>query len=102
MILVLCVVALAISIPLSRLVAAAFYSQIATLLNLEITDNSIPLWVPLIQISSGIVIPFIAAAVPVILLRQYLSFEVVAYRCAKHWITMVLKTRIKLVRGLVY
>jgi len=66
MILALCVVALAVSIPLSRLVSAVFYSQIATLLNLEIADNSIPLWVPLIQISSGIVIPFIAAAIPVI------------------------------------
>lgn len=66
MMLVLCVMALVVSIPLSRLVAAVFYSQIATLLNLEITDNSIPIWVPLVQICSGILIPLMTAALPVI------------------------------------
>lgn len=65
MILILCIVALMVSIPLSRIAAAGFYSQIATLLNLEIKDASIPNWVPLVQIASGIMIPFMAAAVPV-------------------------------------
>jgi putative ABC transport system permease protein len=66
MILVVCAVALLISIPLSRLAASGFYTQIATLLNLEITNASIPFRVPLIQIASGILIPLIAAAVPLI------------------------------------
>ncbi len=66
MMVAVCVVALVISIPLSRLAAFGFYSQIAKLLNLEIIDSSIPLLVPLIQIASGISIPLVAAAVPLI------------------------------------
>ncbi|MFM9840349.1 MAG: ABC transporter permease [Cyclobacteriaceae bacterium] len=62
----LCIVALVIAIPLSRLAAAGFYNQIAVLLNLEIRNSSIPLWVALLQVGSGIVIPLIAAAFPVI------------------------------------
>src|SRR3989337_2694274 len=66
MIILLCVVALVIAIPLSQLAASAFYKQIAVLLNLEIKNNSIPFWVPLLQVGSGIIIPLIAAAFPVI------------------------------------
>ena len=66
MILLLCIVALTIAIPLSTLAAAGFYNQIAVLLNLEIRNASIPYWVPLVQIASGIIIPVIAAAFPVI------------------------------------
>ncbi len=66
MMLVVCVVAILVSIPLSRLAAFGFYQQIAKLLNLEITDSSIPLRVPFIQIASGILIPMIAAAIPLI------------------------------------
>jgi len=66
MIITLCLLALLIAIPLSRLAAAAFYGQIATLLNLEIVDDSIPLWVPLLQVASGVLIPLLAAALPLI------------------------------------
>lgn len=66
MMLVVCVVALLVSIPLSRLAAFGFYTQLARLLNLEITDSSIPLRVPLIQIASGILLPMIETAVPLI------------------------------------
>jgi putative ABC transport system permease protein len=66
MMFILSLVALALSVPLSRIAASAFYHQISVLLNLEIADQSIPFWVPLIQVASGIVIPFIAAAFPVI------------------------------------
>jgi putative ABC transport system permease protein len=66
MIILLCAAALIVAIPLSRLAASAFYNQIAVLLNLEIRDRSIPLWVPLSQIASGVLIPLIAAAFPVI------------------------------------
>jgi putative ABC transport system permease protein len=66
MMLILCVIALLLGIPLSRLAASVFYNQIAALLNLEINDSSIPLRVPLIQIAAGILIPIVIAAVPVI------------------------------------
>jgi putative ABC transport system permease protein len=66
MITLLCILALAIAIPLSRLAAAGFYNQIAVLLNLEIRNSSIPLWVALLQVGAGVIIPLIAAAFPVI------------------------------------
>jgi putative ABC transport system permease protein len=66
MMLMLCVVALIVGIPLSRFAAAGLYQQIATLLNLEINNNAIPGWVPLIQIAAGIFIPLLIAAFPVI------------------------------------
>jgi putative ABC transport system permease protein len=66
MIAIFCLTALIIAIPLSRLAAAGFYNQIAVLLNLEIRNNSIPLWVALLQVGSGIIIPFITAVFPVI------------------------------------
>lgn len=65
-VLALCVAALAVAIPLSRLAASAFYNQIAGLLNIEIMNDSIPYWVPLLQVVSGIVIPVVATAFPVI------------------------------------
>ncbi len=66
MITLLCLVALIIAIPLSMLAAAGFYNRIAVLLNLEIRNSSIPYWVPLLQVGSGLIIPLIAAAVPII------------------------------------
>ncbi|MEO7990394.1 MAG: FtsX-like permease family protein [Chryseolinea sp.] len=66
MITLLCLVALVVAIPLSMLAASGFYLQIATLLNIEIRNSVIPYWVPLLQIGSGIIIPLIAAAFPVI------------------------------------
>jgi putative ABC transport system permease protein len=66
MMLIICIIALMLAIPLSRLAASAFYQQIAVLLNLEISNKAIPLQVLLIQVCAGIIIPFIAAAVPVI------------------------------------
>lgn len=64
MMLMLCAAAIALGIPLSRWAAYGFYTQIAVLLNLDITDPSIPLSVPLIQIASGVLIPLLATAVP--------------------------------------
>jgi putative ABC transport system permease protein len=51
---------------LSRLAAYGFYTQIATLLNLEIRDSSIPWTVPAIQMLSGITIPLLTAAFPLL------------------------------------
>lgn len=66
MMFIICAIALIIAIPLSRMAATAFYKQIAVLLNLEIYNDAIPLYVALIQAASGIIIPFIAISVPVI------------------------------------
>lgn len=66
MIVLLSVIAMVIAIPLSQLAASAFYNQIAVLLNLEVRNNIIPYWVPLLQIGSGVIIPLIAASFPVI------------------------------------
>jgi putative ABC transport system permease protein len=66
MILILCGAALILSVPASRIAAPAFYIQIAVLLNLNIVDTTIPHWVPILQITSGIVIPLIAAGFPVL------------------------------------
>lgn len=66
MLVILCLVALAVGIPLSRLAASVLYSRIATLLNLELTDTGIPQWVPLLQIATGILIPLLVAAFPVV------------------------------------
>ena len=63
---VICAIALVISIPASRYVASLFVAQISVLLNLEIADRSIPLWVPLTQIASGVPLPMLMAAIPVI------------------------------------
>jgi putative ABC transport system permease protein len=63
---VICIGALIIGVPLSRWTAAAFYKQIAVLLNVEIRNSAIPFKVLIIQVSSGILIPFIAVAIPVI------------------------------------
>lgn len=66
MMLLICMLALIIGIPLSQLAAKAFCAQISQLLNLEISDRVTPVWVLVIQASSGILIPLLAAAVPVI------------------------------------
>jgi putative ABC transport system permease protein len=66
MLVVICLLALVISVPLSRLASFAFSAQIAGLLNLEITDHSIPWTVPVIQILSGVGIPLITAVLPLL------------------------------------
>ena len=64
MIILCCLVALLVAIPLSQLAAGGFYRQIGALLNIEIRDDSIPIGVPLLQATAGIFIPLIAAAFP--------------------------------------
>jgi putative ABC transport system permease protein len=66
MTILLSVVALLLAIPLSRLAASALYNQVAGLLNLELTDRSIPYWVVLLQIGAGVLVPLIATAFPVL------------------------------------
>lgn len=65
MMILICLVAM-LFIPPSHAAASLLYNQVAVLLNLEITDKSIPVIVPIIQVIAGITIPLIAAAFPVI------------------------------------
>jgi putative ABC transport system permease protein len=64
--LIISATSLVISVPLSRLVASLFVNQVSTLLNLEIADATIPIWVPMTQVGSGILLPLLMAAIPVI------------------------------------
>ena len=57
--------ATAVGVPLSRHTAALMIDKIATILNLQIYDGAIPLWVTLIQATSGLVVPLVVAAIPV-------------------------------------
>jgi putative ABC transport system permease protein len=66
MIFLLCLLALIIGIPTSQIAAAGLYNQLAELLNLEIRNSSIPFWVILLQIASGVLIPIIAVSFPII------------------------------------
>ncbi|MGD0663533.1 MAG: FtsX-like permease family protein [Syntrophorhabdales bacterium] len=66
MLLVICALAVAIGVPPSRLSAGLLVRQIAGLLNLTIFDASIPLWVSVIQVAGGVLIPMIIASMPVL------------------------------------
>ncbi|RYF72978.1 MAG: ABC transporter permease, partial [Cytophagaceae bacterium] len=66
MMLVICVAAIVISIPLSQLAASLLYSRISTLLNLELTNTAVPAWVTLVQIGTGLTLPLLAVAVPIV------------------------------------
>lgn len=66
MIMLLCIVGLIVAIPLSRLAASGFSNQLSVLLNIEIRNDAIPSWVFMLQICTGIAIPLMAAAFPVI------------------------------------
>lgn len=66
MILVICVTALLVGMPLGWIAVRMFSAQIAGLLNLELRNTSIPLWVSLAQIGSGIVVPVLITSIPVI------------------------------------
>ena len=65
MVLLVCLVALVVGIPVGRVGASMLYSSVAALLNLTLTDSSIPAWVTLVQIGAGILIPLLAVAGPV-------------------------------------
>ncbi|MBI3482551.1 MAG: ABC transporter permease [Bacteroidetes bacterium] len=56
MMILICLVAM-LFVPPSHAAASLLYNQVAALLNLEITDRSIPVIVPIIQVIAGISIP---------------------------------------------
>jgi putative ABC transport system permease protein len=66
MIVTVCVLALILFIPPGWIAARLFAAQIAQLLNLDLKDQAIPLWVTALQVASGIVIPVLITSIPVI------------------------------------
>ena len=66
MVLILGISALFLGIPLSISAGRGYAAFTATLLNFDITDSTIPLWVFGVQIIVGLTIPLLAAAVPII------------------------------------
>jgi putative ABC transport system permease protein len=66
LIVVLGVVACVVAVPTGRIGAGLFSQQLAGLLNIDIHNDSIPLWTVLVQVSAGIVLPLLVAAVPVL------------------------------------
>ena len=57
--------ALLIGIPLSVSAGRAYAAFTATLLNFNITNDVIPLWVFVVEIAVGLTVPLLAAAVPI-------------------------------------
>ncbi len=65
MVLVLGIAALLLGIPLAVSAGNGIANFTATLLNFNITDSTIPLWVFILQIGVGLSVPLLAAAVPI-------------------------------------
>ncbi|RRB04930.1 ABC transporter permease [Larkinella rosea] len=63
---VLCGVAFLFSIPLSRYAAWVLSAKTAELLNVVLMDQTIPAWVVLLQLGTGLVIPLLLVSFPVI------------------------------------
>lgn len=66
MVLILAVIGLIIGMPLGIVAGQAMARGVADILNLNINDSSIPHWVFLIQILSGLLVPLLVAAYPII------------------------------------
>jgi putative ABC transport system permease protein len=65
MLLMICISAVVLGTPLSKMSAGLLIKQISILLNLNLFDASIPYWVSVVQAMAGILIPLSAAAIPV-------------------------------------
>lgn len=59
------IVAVALAVPVGRLAAWGFARAISTMLNLELTDPSVPAWVFAIEVLAGILVPLALAAGPI-------------------------------------
>ncbi len=64
-ILILSVAALALAIPLGVLAGQGFARVAAVLLNFNITSTALPLWVYLVQVALGVLVPLLTAAYPI-------------------------------------
>lgn len=54
-----------VAIPVGTVVARAFASNVATMLNFEIASDAIPAWVPLLQGAAAVLVPLALAAIPI-------------------------------------
>lgn len=61
----LALVALIAALPLGQLGARAFIRAMARMMNIAVADGSIPLWVPAAVAAAGVLVPLLAAAVPI-------------------------------------
>src|SRR5208337_3170744 len=66
MLVIVCGLAVVLAVPLSRFAAGFLVRQIAGLLNLNVVDGSLPWWVFLVQLVTGMFVPLAAAAIPVL------------------------------------
>ncbi len=64
-VLILSLIALVIAIPLAVLAGQGYARSAAGLLNFNILNNAIPLWVFLVQVALGILVPLLTAVYPV-------------------------------------
>ncbi|HMA92616.1 MAG TPA: FtsX-like permease family protein [Polyangiaceae bacterium] len=55
----------AISVPIGLVGARAFAANIAKMLNFNLSDKSVPLWVLFVALASGLVVPLVIATVPI-------------------------------------
>ena len=58
------VAAVVLSLPFAILVARLISQQITTLLNFDLTDMGIPIWVFAVHVSTGVLVPLLVAVVP--------------------------------------
>lgn len=63
---VLGLASLALGWPLGRLAADGYITMVAGILNFDITDRALPVWLILAQLAIGLLVPLTAAAVPVL------------------------------------
>jgi putative ABC transport system permease protein len=59
------VAAVAIAVPLALVAGRAYAALKAELLNFDVTDHALPVWVIVVQVGVGILLPIAAAALPV-------------------------------------
>ncbi|MBO0935115.1 FtsX-like permease family protein [Fibrella sp. HMF5335] len=61
-----CLAALVVGIPLSRVGASVLATRVGTLLNLDLTNPSVPGWVAGVQVVTGLLLPLLAVLFPVV------------------------------------
>jgi putative ABC transport system permease protein len=66
MVMILCLIAFAIGWPLGWLGAKAYITFVSGILNIDVHDTHLPVWVIATQFAVGLAVPLLAAAVPVL------------------------------------
>jgi len=64
--LIIALAAVVVAVPLGRIGSGLIVGAVSNLINIDIQNSSVPAWVILLQAVAGILVPLIAAAVPVI------------------------------------